>query len=236
MRVFTLLSVTLSVLQFVLGKGTKKDSNVIAVFSEDDISDKLPKPESIAAEVPKNMILQKGKKLRVADTSAQSDVNVTAKRKSDKKIDATERKDKNRKKNKKNKQNSDEFDNFEDRKSKSMTNREDNDDEKIDTFVVVESTPFVFQPSTQMSIPTATPVSITRTEDTRDFIQIAKMEATSSPQRDESQTIPPQKRRQFTPRNRMNVKRANSSSNRVNLCDSRIIISILFTALFIMNI
>ena len=45
-------------------KRKDKDPNTIAIFSEDDISGKLPSPESVAAQIPKKMILQKTKKLK----------------------------------------------------------------------------------------------------------------------------------------------------------------------------
>lgn len=242
MKFLSLLSVTLSLLQFVFGKGAKKDSNVIAVFSEDELTGKLPNPESIAAEIPKNLILQKQKKLRAADLSVQSEDKVMGKRemnKNDEKLIVTEAKDKKKKNKMKKRDNLDEVGNFDDRKSKSMTDREedtDDDDEKNDTFIVVESTPFDSQPSTQISIPTATAVKIISTEPLKDLIQIAKIDATTTPQLIESPTIPPQKRRQFTPRNRMDVKRSNSSSNHVNLCNYRIIIYMVLSALIIMGI
>lgn len=234
MRTSQILCLFWSVLQFVYGKGTAKDSNVIAIFSEDDLSGRLPNPKSIAAEIPKTLILQKQKKLRIADSSDKI-IGAREKKINDKKLVRTSEKDRNNKKKPK-REVTDEFDNFDDRKSKSMVDREYEDDEASDTFIVVETMPFTFQPSAQISIPTATAVSIIGTEISRDLLQIGKIDTTTLSQRDESPKFPPQKRRQFTPRSRLNVKRANSSSDRVTLFNYKIIISILLGSIFIMNI
>jgi hypothetical protein len=215
MNTSLLCFVLVSLLLFSCGKVIKK-SNVIAVFSEDDLSGKLPKPEIIAAEIPEKLILKKSSKLKVAANQeiTGGDPDMT-------KIKKKVRRYVN--------------ESF-DRKSKSMTEREE---EGYEPYIVVDGTAIASQVISSTNLPTATAsiVTVTATANVDgDIIKIAKLDATTLPQSDEVISIPPQKIRQFIPRSRMNVKRASSSANPCVLFDFKLILVISFMTLFIMNI
>lgn len=207
----------------------QRHSKVIATFSEDDISSKLPSPESVAAQIPKNLILksisQKPESSHDAakiDKKPPSKVNGVSRNGSRKKI----RRDAH----------SVPFD----RKSKSMNNDTDNDldyegDEHPENFVVVDVTagPSLtasITQSTGVPIPTASLVSVNQ-------IQIARIYGTTKEkeQEQESPTIPSKRVRKFNSNNRMNQIRANSSSaeNQIRLhCNSFLVL--VFTTIAIL--
>ena len=244
MKLLTILSVIFPLMSIICAKGKAKEPNVIAVFSEDDLSGKLPSPEVVAAEIPKNLILQKSKKLRATDITTQDGIQTNTKNKKDNIAKSVYKddnqvimtaKNKESKDNNKKKGRSKEIEAV-DRKSKSMTDLDENE-ETAEHYIVVESTPLSSRPfANGVSIPTASIVTVTETAVPTETVQIAKVEATTKIQSDESSTIPPQRIRQFTPRSRMNVKRANSSSCRYYFFNFKIILAITLTSLFIINI
>ena len=236
MNIISLFCLIYPLITITYGKSARK-SNVIAVFSEDDLSGKLPKPEIVAAEIPKNLILPKLNKLNSAGAADIPSKHKSAKVETEDNPVKTASKAKNSKtKNKRRDHLEGDSDSL-DRKSKSMTDRgEEEEDENVEQFITVESNPITGQAIT--NIPTASIVTVTETYASLigENIQVAKIEATTRSQSDETMTVSPQKIRQFTPRSRMNVKRANSSTNRYALFDFKVILVISFITLFIINI
>lgn len=243
MNIKLLYYVLVPLISFTHAKVPRK-SNVIAVFSEDELSGKLPRPETVAAEIPKHLILPKSNKLKAAANnpskhetdSSRKSAKVRIIEAEDSPIMTAQKNKKSKVKSKKRDRQID--DESFDRKSKSMTDRdeESGDDDTVEPFIVVESTPISSHFVSNISIPTASIVTVTETAKvTGENIQIAKIEATTRSESDETFTIPPQKIRQFTPKSRMNVKRASSSADR-KAFDFEMILAMSFITLFIIYI
>lgn len=205
----------------------QRHSKVIATFSEDDISGELPSPESVAAQIPKNLILKSPSQ----KPSSSHDVAKIDKKPS--RVNDVSRKG-SRKKVRKDAHNV-----SSDRKSKSMNGGIDNDsdfdeDEHPENFVVVDVTagPSVTAStiqSTGVPIPTASLVSVNQ-------VQIARIYGTTRETEQESPTIPPIRVRKFNSNNRMNQIRANSSSaeNRIHLhCNSFLVLVVTIIAILV---
>lgn len=184
----------------------QKGSKVIATFSEDDISDKLPSPESVAAQIPKKLILKEpSKKLKISNSTQNK--KPMPKDKEVKKLRHSKRKSSN--------ENSDVS--FE-RKSKSMNAYDDNSSDGSegeryeipdvsDNFIVVEPTvDQVATPSNTQSSGIETP--------TASIVQIARIYATTKEKEQDFPSIPPKKEkiRRSGSNGRMHLKRANSST------------------------
>lgn len=233
-------------LSIVLAKAPKK-SNVIAVFSEDDLAGKLPQPETVASEIPKHLILSKSKKLKVDANNPSKQETET--RQNSEKVRIIESEDNafmTAKKLKKSKFKSKTIsgriydDESFDKKSKSVSvndrEEESGSDENIEPFIVAESTTISSHVVSNIIIPTASIVNLAETANaTGENFLIAKIDATTRVDSDETITIPPQKIRQFTPKSRMNIKRASSSANR-QAFDFEIILVMSFITLFIIYI
>ena len=191
----------------------QRDSKVIATFSEDDISDKLPSPESIAAQIPKNLILK--------DPSNQT--NIKSGKKKEKLSDSrktTRFAKEGKRSRKKAAKESPEF--SIDHKSKKMNERgsssddsEPEDNEITDQFIVVDAAvdPTTTARRTIAQGPAATVISA-------EPIQIARIYSPSKENDHESSSIPPNKAR----RTRVNLRRADNSS-----ADDRICLNITLT-------
>lgn len=220
-----------SLTKITCAKAARK-SNVIAVFSEDDLSGKLPKPESVAAEIPQKLILQESNKLK----AVVSNIPVKHKGAYLETEDNPSIKAKQIKRSKTKFKKRDLFDGDSlDRKSKSMNDHEE--EEAFEKFIAVERNPLASQGTTNIIIPTASIVTVTETASLLgEIIKIAEIEGITRSQSEETLTVSPQKIRQFTPRSRMNVKRANSASNQYVLFDFKSILVISIVILFIINI
>lgn len=219
----------------IQAKVSKKNNNIIAVFSENDISDKLPNPEAVAAQIPKKMILKESIKSgsvnlkdKLAKSTNEKAIEFSSGKsiKSDKekmkdnkvaeKIEAAESRLKNSHKTTdrkilKDKYNDSDGKEGHNRKSKSMKGQTLDEDENgyDDNYIVVETSPYVSIPLTAGSIPTATVVSATESKSADQ--QIAQIVAITNSDRYES-TIIAQRVKQFKPRNRMEAMMAISSN------------------------
>ena len=180
-----------------------KGSKVIATFSEDDISDKLPSPESVAAQIPKKLILK---------DSSKNNSRISNSHQNKKLKDVQHSRRKKRFKG--------DPDVSFDRKSKSMIDVGDDgsyesDDETYDdasdNFIVIETVlgPAVTATITQttgIQLPTA---SIVNT----DQIQAARVYPTTKEEEQGFPSNPPNRVRRLNSKGIMSgVKRANSSS------------------------
>ena len=185
-------------------------SKVIATFSEDDISDKLPSPESVAAQIPKKLILKESsKKLKISKSNKNPNA-VGKKKRSKKRDDSPES-----------------TDNSFDRKTKLMNGHDDEDidvsedelsfgpdnTETTENFIVVQ--PIENQAPTSIQ---ATGTESGIQTPTASIVQIARIYATTKEQEQDFTSIPPKKEkvRRLIPNERMNVKRASSSSSGIS--------------------
>ena len=178
-------------------------SKVIATFSEDDISDKLPSPESVAAQIPKKLILKESiKKLKISKSNKNP--NVVDKKKRNKKRDSSP----------------ESTENSFDRKTKSMNGLSEDElpygpdnTENTENFIVVQ--PIEDQKPTSIQ---ATGTESGIQTPTASIVQIANIYATTKAQEQDFTSIPPKKEkvRRLIPNERMNVKRARSSSSSIS--------------------
>lgn len=183
---------------------------MIATFSEDDISDKLPSPESVASQIPKKLILKESsKKMKISKSNKNTDV-VGKKKRSKKRDNSPES-----------------TDNSFDRKTKSMNGHGDKDiDESEDELPYgpdnTENTEnfIVVQPIEEKK-PTSTQATGSESgiqTPTASIVQIATIYATTKEKEQDFTSIPPKKEkvRRLIPNERMNVKRASSSSSGIS--------------------
>lgn len=204
-------------------KHLRKDSNTIAIFSEDDIAGKLPSPEQVAAEIPKNMILQKSKQVKLSGEDKPS-----VGKKDDKKKRKRERK-------------TIDDDSEHDLKSKSMNDGTDseNEDEYGEKFFLVNPSPIDASKEyslPQIQIPTAQTINqITTTSVVpNDLFKIQKQAEATTLKSDDSEftALPPLRAKKLVQKSR--VKRVDSSVDYESKTQKAL--STLFAILFILII
>lgn len=179
-------------------KGPQKDINTIAVFSEDDISEKLPSPEAIAKEIPETLIDLESKKIK----------SISFKGNENRKKNRNE----NKNKSKRNKKYSDESDH--DRKSKLVKEKED-DDSISETDQVVDAEPSITLTSTLNILRTESVITVTETIPVEAARIQSYVEVTPIKNDDYEVKTPSNFRsKRFIQRKRQ--YQANSSSNKIN--------------------
>lgn len=218
-------------------KTLKTDDNIIAVFSEDEISLNLPKPDIIAAQIPKKLILKDDKIAKFSINESKDKLN------RDTMIDrkaAGNKRDKLSKSKQAQKKPDDNIINkrgaVENHDFKSKNTKGD-ENEFDDNFIVVETNQFASITATTTNIPTATMLSSTEANLDKNVFKIALVNASSDSGNFKSPiSVSAQKVKKFKPRTQMNSKIAVASSTLENSYNSSILLIIVLSAILVANV
>lgn len=232
-------------------RNVKKQSNVIATFSEDEISTELPDPKEVASSIPSNLILKKFEKSKVFGNKQRNILNASDKKAAEQKSqhvitgkaqnEVTEQA-KIQKTNNKNKlRATNDESQFINRKSKSMNDR-DEYEYLPDPYINFSEKPSTSQVSAQFTTfvtITASPISNlpTKISDSKEKeFQLAQAISSSIYSITNVPTIT-QRNRKFTQISRMNMKRAESSTDQCMLTvNTKSLLFILFLSIVINQI